>query len=542
MRGRGRRPPARRPRRRGARRACPTPAPSRCRSRSSTWWPATRARTVPSSCSTPPPATAWAPNRSGPPSRCSSATAGWCAASSGPTASSGSGATATCSASSAVGRWPRSARRSSRSTPPPSPRFLPRWHGIGQARRGTDALVDVVAQLQGAPLVASALDRDILRARLPEHEPADLDALCTSGDVVWVGAGAIGSNDGRIRLAFRDQAGLLLSPVDGFEPDPLHTALARPPRAARRLVLGRPHPRRPAGRAAVRRSHRPRRAVGPRVGGARHERLAGAAARVRRHRRPALGRPVELARAARAVALDPAGWLASARRRAPGAGRSSAPLLEPLPAGHRGRPRPCAAAARALRRAHPRGGPRRGRRGRLRGRVPRPQGPGGARAGAPGLLRRRARGRPVRGAGRRRSAPRRARTTTASRRSCWPPPIPPSPSAPPSRGPSPPGVRPGRRARWWCWPGPTPSPTSSAAPTRCCASPPRPTTTAGSTRWRGWWRRVASGRSRSGPSTASTSTRPTPRCTRPSRRRLPAGLQGLGQASPLRVDVLQSSE
>jgi len=42
---------------------------------------------------------------------------------------------------------------------------------------------------------------------------------------VWVGSGAIGSTDGRIRLAFRDQAGLLLSPVTGFEPDALHTAL-----------------------------------------------------------------------------------------------------------------------------------------------------------------------------------------------------------------------------------------------------------------------------------------------------------------------------
>jgi len=104
-------------------------------------------------------------------------------------------------------------------------RFLPRWHGIGSQRRGVDALVDVVAQLQGAPLVASALDRDILWARLPQHEPSDLDALCTSGDVVWVGAGSIGATDGRIRLAFRDQAGLLLSPVEGFEPDPLHTAL-----------------------------------------------------------------------------------------------------------------------------------------------------------------------------------------------------------------------------------------------------------------------------------------------------------------------------
>jgi ATP-dependent Lhr-like helicase len=104
-------------------------------------------------------------------------------------------------------------------------RFLPRWHGIGHARRGVDALVDVIAQLQGAPLVASALDRDILRARLPRHEPADVDALCTSGDVVWVGAGAIGSTDGRIRLAFRDHAGLLLPTLDDFEPDPLHAAL-----------------------------------------------------------------------------------------------------------------------------------------------------------------------------------------------------------------------------------------------------------------------------------------------------------------------------
>jgi ATP-dependent Lhr-like helicase len=104
-------------------------------------------------------------------------------------------------------------------------RFLPRWHGIGQARRGPDALIDVVAQLQGAPLVASALDRDIFRARLPHHQPADLDALCTAGEVVWVGAGAIGSFDGRIRLAFRDQASLLLAPAEGFEPEPLHTAL-----------------------------------------------------------------------------------------------------------------------------------------------------------------------------------------------------------------------------------------------------------------------------------------------------------------------------
>ena len=43
---------------------------------------------------------------------------------------------------------------------------------------------------------------------------AHLDALCTSGDVVWVGAGPIGAGDGRVRLFFRDQVRLLLPPRD----------------------------------------------------------------------------------------------------------------------------------------------------------------------------------------------------------------------------------------------------------------------------------------------------------------------------------------
>ncbi len=105
-------------------------------------------------------------------------------------------------------------------------RFLPRWHGVGAGRRGMDALVEVVGQLQGAPLVASALERDVLGARLPLDEVSGLDALCTAGEVVWVGAGAIGSGDGRVRLAFRDQAGLLL-------PDGRRAARTRAPSTPR---------------------------------------------------------------------------------------------------------------------------------------------------------------------------------------------------------------------------------------------------------------------------------------------------------------------
>jgi len=93
-------------------------------------------------------------------------------------------------------------------------RFLPRWQGIGTPRRGIDGLVDVLSILQGAPIPASVLERDVLAVRMADYRRADLDALCTSGDVIWVGAGSIGQNDGRIRLLFRESAALFVSPTD----------------------------------------------------------------------------------------------------------------------------------------------------------------------------------------------------------------------------------------------------------------------------------------------------------------------------------------
>lgn len=104
-------------------------------------------------------------------------------------------------------------------------RFLPRWQGVGTARRGIDALVDVLAILQGAPIPASILERHVLPARMAEYRSAELDTLCTSGDLIWVGAGSIGHNDGRVRLLFRDQAPLLGAPTDEPVEGEVHDAI-----------------------------------------------------------------------------------------------------------------------------------------------------------------------------------------------------------------------------------------------------------------------------------------------------------------------------
>jgi ATP-dependent Lhr-like helicase len=111
--------------------------------------------------------------------------------------------------------------------PPTLGRFLPAWHGIGQSRRGLDALVAAVEQLQGAAIPASALERDVLPARVEGYRPAMLDELCAAGELVWVGAGALGDDDGRVRLCFRDRARLLLPARAGLDSpsDPVHDAI-----------------------------------------------------------------------------------------------------------------------------------------------------------------------------------------------------------------------------------------------------------------------------------------------------------------------------
>ena len=95
---------------------------------------------------------------------------GSCGGSSGPTAWSGSGATTTCCASCAGARSPRCAVRSSRSSRRRWPGSYPPGTASGPAA-GLDALVETLGLLQGAPLVASTLERDVLPARVLGYRP-----------------------------------------------------------------------------------------------------------------------------------------------------------------------------------------------------------------------------------------------------------------------------------------------------------------------------------------------------------------------------------
>jgi ATP-dependent Lhr-like helicase len=93
-------------------------------------------------------------------------------------------------------------------------RFTTTWHGTVKRRRGADALLDAVEQLQGAPLVASLLETEILPARIDGFDPADLDALAAAGEIVWIGVEALGDRDGRVALYLPDHMSRLLPPTE----------------------------------------------------------------------------------------------------------------------------------------------------------------------------------------------------------------------------------------------------------------------------------------------------------------------------------------
>ena len=101
------------------------------------------------------------------------------------------------------------AGRSSRSSPWRSPSSCRRGRGC-PARRG-GGWKRWSRRSACSRRAAGGVDAGDRRApaRVDGYRASMLDELCTSGDVVWLGAGAIGSNDGRIRVCFADQVALL---------------------------------------------------------------------------------------------------------------------------------------------------------------------------------------------------------------------------------------------------------------------------------------------------------------------------------------------
>ena len=91
-------------------------------------------------------------------------------------------------------------------------RLVTHWQGVVRRRRGLDALLDAVENLQGAPLIASILETEILPARVEGYQPSDLDALTTAGEVVWGGLEPLGEHDGRLALYLTDHVAKLRQP------------------------------------------------------------------------------------------------------------------------------------------------------------------------------------------------------------------------------------------------------------------------------------------------------------------------------------------
>jgi ATP-dependent Lhr-like helicase len=96
------------------------------------------------------------------------------------------------------------------------------WQGIGGRRRGGDGLIEVIEQLQGAPVPASELEARILPARVGEYDPRELDTLTASGSLIWVGCESLGERDGRVGLYLVEHAPLLLAPRPEGPDGPLH--------------------------------------------------------------------------------------------------------------------------------------------------------------------------------------------------------------------------------------------------------------------------------------------------------------------------------
>jgi ATP-dependent Lhr-like helicase len=133
-------------------------------------------------------------------------------------------------------------------------RFLPSWQNVDAHRpagAGPDRLREALVPLQGVALTPEVWERDVLPRRLGAYSPAWLDELSTGGEVVWIGAGALGRSGGKVALYFREDVRLAgpppanakLEPPSGAVHDAIRELLARRPGFWLDLVGDLDHPR-----------------------------------------------------------------------------------------------------------------------------------------------------------------------------------------------------------------------------------------------------------------------------------------------------------
>jgi ATP-dependent helicase Lhr and Lhr-like helicase len=94
-------------------------------------------------------------------------------------------------------------------------RFLPAWQNVDRhpaSGAGIDRLREALVPLQGVALPADVWEHEVLPRRVGAYSPTWIDQLCAAGELVWVGAGALGRNSGRVALYFREDLAVLGPP------------------------------------------------------------------------------------------------------------------------------------------------------------------------------------------------------------------------------------------------------------------------------------------------------------------------------------------
>jgi ATP-dependent Lhr-like helicase len=108
--------------------------------------------------------------------------------------------------------------------------FLPAWQGVDKhppGGAGIDRLREQLVPLQGLALTPETWEAEVLPRRGGAYSATWMDALCASGELVWVGAGALGRTNGRVALFFREDAALVGPPPSKADPPsgPEHDAV-----------------------------------------------------------------------------------------------------------------------------------------------------------------------------------------------------------------------------------------------------------------------------------------------------------------------------